>query len=62
MDKYILVPWPESQQLMEHERFNECLLVSNIEGHKDVGSSAYMVPESLYLEIITISDLLQDMV
>lgn len=49
--KYILVQWPESQLLMDHERFNECLFVNNIDGHVDVGSSAYMCPEDLYNEI-----------
>jgi hypothetical protein len=51
MKKYILVQWPESQRLMEHERFDECLFVNDIEGHKEVGSSAYMCPEDLYDEI-----------
>ena len=51
LKKYILVQWPESQFLMDHERFNECLFVENIEGHEDVGSSAYMCPEDLYNEI-----------
>ena len=46
MEKYILVEWPESQQLMENERFNECLFIPDIE----VGS-AYMCPEDLYEEI-----------
>lgn len=49
--KYILVQWPESQMLMEHDRFNECLLINNIEEHEEVGSSAYMCPEDLYNEI-----------
>lgn len=38
--KYILVQFPESQVLMMHERFHECLFVENIDGHDDVGSSA----------------------
>ena len=49
--KYVLVQWPESQYLMEHNRFHECLFVENIEGHDDVGSSAYMCPEDLYIDI-----------
>lgn len=49
--KYILVEWPESQLLMDDERFHECLFVENIEGHDEVGSSAYMCPENLYNEI-----------
>ena len=48
---YKLVQWPESQMLMEHPRFHECLFVDNIEGHDDVGSSAYMCPMDLYEEI-----------
>lgn len=49
--KYILVQWPDSQILMENKRFNECLLVQDIDGHEEVGSSAYMCPEDLYDEI-----------
>lgn len=48
---YVLVQWPESQILTEHSRFNECLFVENIEGHNDVGSSAYMCPINIYKEI-----------
>lgn len=51
MTKYVLVQWPESQDLMEHPRFSECLFVQDIEGHEEVGSSAYMCPEDLYEEI-----------
>lgn len=48
---YVLVQWPESQMLMEHSKFNECLFVENIEGHNNVGSSAYMCPIDIYKEI-----------
>ena len=48
---YVLVQWPESQMLMEHPKFNECLFVDNIEGHNDVGGSAYMCPIDIYEEI-----------
>jgi hypothetical protein len=51
MDKYVLVQWPDSQRLMEHDRFHECLFIENIDGHDDVGSSAYMCPEDLYDEL-----------
>jgi len=51
MDKYILVTWPESQHLMDKPWFNECLLVQDIEGHEEVGSSSYMVPENRYEEL-----------
>ena len=53
MEKYILVEWPESQKLIEHQRFNECLLVQDIDGHNEVGSSAYMCPEDLWEEIFS---------
>ena len=51
MEKYILVEWPESQELMDHERFNECLFIQDIDGHVEVGGSAYMCPEDLYEQI-----------
>lgn len=51
MEKYILVTWPESQELMNHERFNECLFVQDIDGHVEVGGSTYMCPEDLYEKI-----------
>lgn len=51
MKKYVLVEWPESQELMEHERFNECLFIQDIDGHIEVGDSAYMCPEDLYEQI-----------
>lgn len=54
MIKYVLVMWSDSQILMEHERFNECLLVQDIEGHDEVGSSAYMCPEDLYNKVFNI--------
>lgn len=49
--KYVLVKLPESEQLVEHERFHECLLICNIDGHDNVGPSAYMCPEDLYNEL-----------
>lgn len=55
MKKYVLVQWPESQELMEHPRFNECLLVQDLEGHEEVGSSAYMCPEDLWYEIHSVN-------
>lgn len=57
MKKYILVEWPESQELMEHERFNECLMVQDIEGHIEVGGSAYMCPEDLYEKVFNIDNI-----
>ena len=54
METYKLVQWPESQMLMDHPRFNECLFVQDIEGHDEVGSSAYMCPIDLYEEIFKV--------
>ena len=54
MEKYVLVEWPESQKLMEHKRFNECLFIQDIDGHDEVGSSSYMCPKDLYEEIFNI--------
>lgn len=56
MTKYVLVQWPESQDLMEHPRFSECLFVQDIEGHEEVGSSAYMCPEDLYEEVFKMTE------
>lgn len=46
--KYILVQWPESQELMGHNRFDECISIQEI---NKVGYMAYMCPEDLYKEI-----------
>ena len=53
-DKYVLVQWPETQELMMHKRFNECLFIQDIDGHDEVGISSYMCPEDLYEEIFNI--------
>jgi hypothetical protein len=50
-ENYKIVLWPDSQQLMTHERFYDCLLIDDIPGHVSLGSAAYAVPESLYNEI-----------
>ncbi len=50
MKKYVVVTWPNSQELMEHERFNECYLMQPIEGQEEI-SAAYFVPEDLYNEV-----------
>ncbi len=52
MEKYILIHWPESQDLMDKEWFNECFLANPINEEQDwVGSSAYFVPEKRFLEL-----------
>ena len=48
---YKIVLWPDSQELMTHPRFFDCLLIDDIPGHISLGSAAYAVPEDLYNEI-----------
>ena len=48
--KYILVQWPESQMLMEHDRFDECFFV-DIGDHTNMNDPVYICPEDLYNEI-----------
>lgn len=50
MNKYIMVTWPQSQDFMEHERFNECYLVQALEGQEHF-DSAYFVPIDLWREV-----------
>ena len=50
MKKYILVSWPEIQDFMEHERWNECVFCEETEGHP-CESGAYAVPEDLYYQV-----------
>lgn len=49
--KYIVVEWPESQNLMEKDWFNECELINSDFGISEYGSSAYLVPENRYNEL-----------
>lgn len=49
-EKYVLVTWPESQMLMEEKWFDECILAQEIDGHPEVGSSAYFVPVERFAE------------
>lgn len=51
MEKYVLVGWPEIQEFMEHERWEECVFCLERGGHpcKD---STYAVPENLYEEVM----------
>ena len=46
-----MVTFPEIQDFMEHERWGECIFCQAIEGH-ECPDSTYMVPESLYEEVI----------
>lgn len=51
IERYILVGWPEIQEFMNHPRWSDCIFCIAIEGHP-CPDNAYMVPESLYNEII----------
>lgn len=51
MKHYVLVGWPEIQDFMAHERWEECVFCIEIEGHP-VEDSTYAVPFDLYEEVI----------
>lgn len=43
-DLYTVVTWPDSQELMDKEGFNEnCYLINDDKGMEEFGSSAYFV-------------------
>ena len=47
MTKFVVVTWPESQELMEKEGFEEnSYLINDDKGIDDYGSSAYFVSET----------------
>ena len=52
MNKYVLVCWPESQNLMDENWFDECILMNDVAHLDDIGSSAYFVPEDRYIALI----------
>lgn len=52
MEKYVLVTWPLSQSFMESERFDECFMVSSVDGNDGSDECSYMVPENLYNSIM----------
>ena len=41
---YVVVQWPESQELMDKDWFDECVLLNHEKEIQDYGSSAYLVP------------------
>ena len=49
MERYILVLFPDSQNFMEHPRFDECEPSTENMG-------AYFVPEDLYNEVLGIEE------
>lgn len=48
---YKVVSWPDSQAIIEHPRFNECLIVDDRRVIDLYGSAAFFVPLDLYLEL-----------
>lgn len=52
METYLLVRWPEYQNLMETDWFDECILMNDDDHLGDIGSSAYFVPEYRYLSLL----------
>jgi hypothetical protein len=52
MQKYVLIQWPDSQALMDMPWFKECVFCMDLEGHEEVGDSAYMIPEERYEEFM----------
>ena len=43
--EYVIIPWPDSQELMDEEWFDdECILINEDPLLSQVGSSAYFVP------------------
>jgi len=45
MKKYVLISWPESQNLMDKDWFDECILMNDENHLDDVVSPAFFVPE-----------------
>lgn len=54
LDKYILLKWPDSQELFEQKWFNECILADDTD---IFGPSAYFVPEKRYKEFTNFKNL-----
>ena len=51
-DKYVIVTWPEIQELIDKEGFEENIyLVNDDKGLNDFGSSAYFVNEKWYTKM-----------
>ena len=48
--KYVLVGFPEIQDYMDHNRWNECILCISLPEHP-CEDSTYAVPEDLYDEL-----------
>ena len=48
MEKYVVVRWPESQELMDKEGLSHSYLINNERGLEDFGDQAYFVEEDWY--------------
>lgn len=53
MKHHVLAGWPEIQDFMVHERWNECVFCIETENHP-VGDGTYAVPFDLYEEVCQI--------
>ena len=51
MDKYILVPWPESQDYMEYSWFRKEAILYQAMDEQEYLDSAYFIPEHRLEEI-----------
>ena len=60
MKKYVIIQWPDSQQLMDHERFSECHLINSERGIEEFDSCAFFVPEDLFEEVFKPEEKLWD--
>lgn len=47
-DTYVVVQWPDIQELMDENWFEECILINDEQGLERYGSSAYFVPIEKY--------------
>lgn len=55
MEKYYLVQWPESQEIMEESWFNEEAIFA-FGSEEKIGSCAYFIPCHLYDEYLILED------
>ena len=53
MEQYVLVGWPEIQDFMDNERWDECVFCMEITGHP-CPDSTYAGPVSLYNEVYSL--------
>lgn len=51
MEKYVIICWPDSQEIMDKDWYNECHLINDEHGLELYGSSAYFVPEERFEEL-----------